>query len=172
MHAESTNSIQTQRTKNLFSGNLSFSYVCSKNQDQYCLYRMEQRNGPVGWIVKEDLTEEIFGIKFNGSNFFELRLGKFPSPLVFVPGDKVLSLKPTAGDLFTVKFYPATIVSKAKECKRDVFNEPGINTCNVRTDKTRHQYEVRFDNEQGKTYNVYEELIVPIEEDWKIANDK
>ena len=41
----------------------------------------------------------------------------------------------------------------------------------MRKDQSRREYEVTFDNDKGKVYKVYEELIVPLECFWGHVKD-
>lgn len=169
--------------KEFFKGKLSTAYFCAKANDEYHLYTRlvntkEFINPAVdsisGWKSNDDLTREKATCSFKKGEFYEIRDQMYASPLAFRKGAKVLSLKPTENNLFTVRFYPATVVSEAKACQREFVQSPGkilINKLNVRTDKTRRQYEVMFDDDQSKTCLVYEELIVPLEKDWGNIKD-
>ena len=96
-------------------------------------------------------------------------LGKwYPGPLKFGVGAKVLAAKPTGPDSFSVQFYPATVASEAKECERI---HKGLRPSCPRKDLSRREYEVTFDDDKGKVYKVYEELIVPLECFWSQVKD-
>ena len=157
----------------LFKGELGNAYFCAKSKDEYFLFKRSTENGLkarpandsiTGWRINDDLTWNKENNFFEKGHFFELRLGLFPASITFEAGTKVLALKPTSNDMFSVKFYPATIVSGAKTCERKIKH--------TFPDRERHEYEVVFDDEKEKTYNVYEEFIAPLEKHWGNIKDK
>lgn len=157
--------------KDFFSGSLRNLYFCAKSNDKYSLFRrflsISESNQAIDSITGRILTNELsFSEKqsFEKGKFYEIRTKYYPAALTFKNGAKVLALKPTENGLFSVKFYPATVVSEAKTCPRKFRDLNNI-------DRPRHEYDVKFDDEKEKTYSVYEELIVPLEKDWGNVKD-
>ena len=168
-------SSQKSNLTTMFNGNLGCAFFCAKSEDEYFLFRKSIDRGEKqeqaidsikGWRINDDLTWNTEKNFFEKGHFFELRLFLHPASITFETGTKVLALKPTSNGLFSIKFYPATIISGAKTCERKFKN--GLSLCN----RPRHEYEVKFDDEKEKTYNVYEELIVPLEKHWGNIKDK
>ena len=131
---------------NMFNGDLVASFFCAKSKDEYFLFKRTSNlwgksqaiDSIEGRRVNDDLTWSEETSIFAKGQFFELRHSFYPEAITFETGTKVLALKPTSDGLFSIKFYPATIVSCAKECERRV----NISSCN----RTRHEYEVKFDD--------------------------
>lgn len=171
--------LQKKGTVNFFKGNLGSARFCAKSNGEFCLFvrRCPPKvilNPAVdsieGFECNDDRTLKTCAITFKKGEFYEIRNQMYTSPLVFNKGAKVLSLKPTTNGNFTVKFYPATVVSEAKACKREC-TTISSNMLNVRKNTERHEYEVKFDDDPDKTYHVFEELIVPLEKDWGNIKD-
>ena len=170
---------ERRMTREFFSGELSRPYFCAKSNGEYCLFRRgglgsryPANDSISGWKVKDDLSEEGKDMRFEKGQFYEIRLGTYPKALTFGKGTKVLALKPTQNGEFSVKFSPAKIVSEAKTCSRGSSQVTSKKPMSyVRTDETRHEYEVKFDDEKDKTYRVYEKLIVPLEKHWGNVKD-
>ena len=135
---------------------------CAKSKDEYFLFRRSKDRGEFvgpainsikGWRINDDLTWNTERNFFEKGHFFELSC--IGAPFTFEIGTRVLALKPTSNGLFSNKFYPATIASGPKAHTRK-----------------GHNYEVKFDDEKEKAYDVYERLIVPIERNWGNIKNK